>query len=170
MGLRLAPRDDDLRFNLRYAEAFRRDELPKNDEQFLMRLFDAVASRLTAAEAAVIAGVAWLILGLAAIAWVRSRHRVALAIVAGAALLVLAIFGPLAAWRMHEDYGVRHAVLIADQAVVRTAPAGDAPEAFTAHAGLPLQLLDERDAWCRIRIPTGLEGWVERSAYRALRP
>jgi uncharacterized protein YgiM (DUF1202 family) len=85
-------------------------------------------------------------------------------------LLLLLSFGPLAAWRVHDQLGVHKAVVVADQAVVRTAPAPEAKEAFTVHAGMRLELIEARDRYSRVRIPTGFEGWIERDSYRAVSP
>jgi cytochrome c-type biogenesis protein CcmH/NrfG len=168
MGLRVAPRDGDLRFNLRYAEAFQRDELPKADEVLILRAARALASWFTAGEATGVAAVGWLALGVAAMLWPRARRRTALLVVGCVALGVLVAFGPLAGWRLYEQFGMRQAVITADQATARTAPAPDAAEAFTAHGGLLLQIIDERDQYSRVRLPNGMEGWMEKTAYRPL--
>jgi cytochrome c-type biogenesis protein CcmH/NrfG len=169
MGLRLAPRDGDLRFNLRYAEANQRDELPKGDEVFILRAGRALASWFTAGEATAVAALAWLALGLVAMRWLRAARRDWLIALAGAALAVLVLFGPLAGWRLYQQYGMKSAVIVADKAVARTAPAPDAAEAFTAHGGLNLEVIDERDVYSRVRLPNGMEGWMEKAGYRPLR-
>ena len=171
MGLRRAPRDPDLRFNLRYAEAFQRDELPPRDEVFVLRAGRAVAHYLTAAEALSGAAVGWVLVGLAALLWAPWRRHRGMVIVIGAlGLLLLLFFGPLAAWRVHDQLGVHRAVVAADQAVARTAPAPEAKEAFTVHGGMRLVIIDTRDRYSRVRIPTGFEGWIERDFYREILP
>jgi hypothetical protein len=170
MGLRRAPRDADLRFNLRYAEAFQRDELPAGDELLLQRIGRTVARWFTTEEALAVTAAAWLLLGLAVMAWLPSRRRGLWLTLGLAALVVALAFAPLTAYLVHQQLAVKRAVITADQVVVHTAPAPDAAEAFTIHAGLRVQILDERDRYARARIPTGLEGWLPQDTYRTLKP
>ena len=171
MGLRLAPRDADLRYNLRFAAAFQRDELPPPDDVFVVRVGRALAHWFTAGEALVGATVGWLALGLGVLLWGPLRRRRGLVVtLAALGLAILLFFGPLAAWRVHDQLGRDKAVVVADQAVVRTAPAPQAKEAFTVHGGMRLEVMELRDQYSRVRIPTGLEGWIDRAAYRDIRP
>ncbi|NLH51208.1 MAG: tetratricopeptide repeat protein [Myxococcales bacterium] len=171
MGLRLAPRDGDLRFNLRYAQATLRDELPQPEQVWVVRAAEAVAGWFTPGEALGVAALAWLLLGLTAMLWGPWRQRRGWLLVLGiGALTALAIFGPLAGYRLHEQYGRRQGIVTAAETVVRTAPAEDAPEAFKIHAGLALRIIEDRDRYARVAIPTGLEGWIPLADYRFLRP
>lgn len=169
MGLRLAPRDEDLRFNLRYAEAFMRDDLPPADQVFVLRAGRAVASRLTATEATLLASIGWFLLGLAVLLWRPWRRYRGIVIAIGSlGLLILLVCGPLAIWRLHDQFGVDKAVVVAEEAKVLTAPVPDAKEAFTVHGGLNLRIIESRDRYARVRIPTGLEGWIDRQAFQAV--
>ncbi|MDP8224213.1 MAG: SH3 domain-containing protein [Candidatus Lernaella stagnicola] len=169
MGLRLAPRDEDLRYNLRYAEAFLRDELPEGEHAFLVRLAQRVALTFSAREALGIALFAWLILGVTAMLWLPRRRSWLLAL-GIAAVFILLIFGPLAGWRIYDQHVISRAVVIAEEAVVRTAPAADAPEAFTIHSGLRFELIDQRADFARIRVASGLQGWIPKESFRRLMP
>jgi len=170
MGLRLEPRNDDLRFNLRYAGAFMRDELPPADEVFILRVGRALAGHFTADEALAGAAAGWLLGGLAVLLWGpwrRFRRRTIALGVLGA--LLLAFFAPIAAVNVHRQAVLERAVVVADEVVVRTGPAQTAKEAFTVHAGMRLELIETRDDYTRVRIPTGFEGWLPTETYRALR-
>lgn len=170
-GLFLAPRDNDLRFNLRYAEAFQRDELPAVQQVWLVRAARAVALWFTTGEALALAICGWLLLGAAVMAWRLVRRGRAWLVVAGVvALLLLVVFAPLAAWRLHDRFGLDKAIVTADEVVVRTAPADDASEAFTVHGGLRLEIVEQRHRFGRVKIPTGLQGWIPTDAYRRLHP
>lgn len=169
MGLRLAPRDDDLRFNLRYAKAFMRDEMPPVDQVFILRVARAVALWMTAGEALLGAAVGWALFGLAFLLWGPWRRRHGLVLTIGIlGLLLLVFFAPIAGWRLHVQLGVDKAVVTAEKTTVRTAPAPEADEAFTIHAGMPLVLVEQRDRYARIKIPSGMEGWLPRDAYRPI--
>lgn len=171
MGLRLAPRDGDLRFNLRYAEAFTRDELPPTDQVFLLRAARAVALWLRPTEAVLAAALGWLLVGLAVLLWGPWRNRRGWVIVIGVVgLLILILFAPIAGWRVHDQLSVDKAVVTTEEATVHTAPTLEAGEAFVVHGGMRLELVEQRDRFTRVRIPTGLEGWIESETYRELLP
>lgn len=170
-GLRISPRDGDLRFNLRYAQATLRDELPQPEQVWLVRVAEAIAGWFAPGEALGVAAAAWLLLGVTAMLWGPWRRRRGWLLTVGiAAAVVLVFFGPLAGYRWHEQYGLERGVVTAAETVARTAPAEDAPEAFKIHAGLDLRIIEDRDRYTRIAIPTGLEGWIPKSDYRFLRP
>ncbi len=171
MGLRRGPRHDDLRFNLRYAEAFLRDDLPEVEEAFLVRLAGAVAMTFTAGEALVVAAVAWFALGLVALLWLpRRKWRGRLVLTMVVAGMILLVFAPLAGWRAYDQFAMERAVVTADELVVRTAPTAEASEAFTVHAGLRLEILDQRSRFARVRVASGLQGWVPVNSYRTISP
>lgn len=171
MGLRLVPRSEDLRFNLRYAGAFMRDKLPPPDEVFILRVGRALAAHFTAGEALAGAASGWLLVGLAVLLWGpwrRFRRRAIALGVIGA--LLLAFFAPIAGAVVYRQVAVERAVVVAEEVVVRTVPSPTAKEAFTIHAGMRLELIEVRDDYARARIPTGFEGWLPVETYRELCP
>jgi tetratricopeptide (TPR) repeat protein len=168
MGLRLTPRDEDLRFNVKYARAFLRDDLPEVKEAVLVRAASAVAQYFTATEMLTAAALAWAVLGLVAMLWLRLRRRGLLIAAGVAAWLLFLVCGPLAAWHVHDQHARQKAVLVAEEQIVRTAPTAEAPEAFTIHAGLRIEVIEQRPHFARIQVGGGLQGWAPNDSFRLI--
>jgi len=52
------------------------------------------------------------------------------------------------------------AVVITDATPLRVSPSDAAETALQVHEGLMLDVLQEREAWTRVKLPNGQEGWV----------
>lgn len=68
----------------------------------------------------------------------------------------------LLAGRVHLDRATREGILLPDRVEVREGPAPSARSTFKLHAGHRVRLEGESSGWVRIRLPNGLEGWIER--------
>lgn len=64
--------------------------------------------------------------------------------------------------RLHLDRSTRDGILLPERVSVREGPAVSARSTFKLHAGHRVRLQEESADWVRIRLPNGLEGWVER--------
>lgn len=173
-GLRLKPRDRDLRANLAFADKNTLDELPEIDQAFLWRAGSWWVGLFSLKEGLIAAVAAWVLAWTIVLLWQPlRRRRLWLAVAAGLCLAVFLAAAPVAGWRFYDQSLRRRAVVVVDEAVVRQAPADDAPPSFTVHAGLRLEIVEIRDAFARVRVPTGLEqgdGWMNAAAFRRLDP
>lgn len=58
----------------------------------------------------------------------------------------------------------RYLSLKADRVLLRQGPGADQPAAWIfRRTGLPVEVLDEADGWCRVRDAGGTEGWVQKT-------
>jgi hypothetical protein len=161
-ALRLEPRDGDARRNLAWVRSHTRDlELAGGGLPPVVAQLDAVAHRLTIDEwAAVLVTLAWLVAGLVAWSWRRGwlaawPRRLLLAL-AGLSVLVAVVL----ATRWYEERVVDTAVVIVEEAEVRSGPATTFPIVFRVHDGLTLAIRGERDGWARIGLGGDWVGWV----------
>jgi len=60
---------------------------------------------------------------------------------------------------MHENKG---AIIMTDAAYVKGAPTKDGANLFMLHSGTKVTVVDELDAWKKIRLANGNEGWIEK--------
>lgn len=56
----------------------------------------------------------------------------------------------------------RYGIVLSDRIAVREGPTATARTLFNVHAGLKVGLQVEENAWVRVHLANGLEGWVER--------
>lgn len=153
---RLAPRDPDIRANLRMTR-----ELVLGGEPPAPPVWRRLQRWLTPDEwASLTAALAWTCFGALALrqwrpatgpGWTR------LAAVTGAGGLVAAVL-LLAAWQ--EIKAVRDAVVVVDEAVVRYGPLEVSPELVKLTDGAEVRVLDRKDGWLQVSgFPRG-PGWI----------
>lgn len=157
---RLDPSDADVAFNLAEARRGIVDKVVGAREE--EPLVERIGSRVNANAVGAAFLAAW-VLGLAMLAlrpFVR-RGRGALlggGVAAVAAALVLGALLSAAAW---TETRARYAVVVAPVAGVREGPAADFKAAFEVHEGLKVRVVGEERRFLRVRLPNGLEGWVD---------
>lgn len=86
-------------------------------------------------------------------------------IATGALVWLLTVFcGALLAGRLYLNANVRQGIILPDRVVVHEGPAPGTKETFKVHAGLRVSLRSEENEWIRIRLPNGLEGWIQQQS------
>ncbi|MBN2362128.1 MAG: hypothetical protein JXR83_21935 [Deltaproteobacteria bacterium] len=162
---RLAPGDEDVRFNLERAlervagELGGAARLPRPGAPLLLLTLRRWQ---------------WLTLGLLALAlvsalvavarprWRRARRGLVLATTAAWAAALASAIGGYGRWRLAER---GDAVIVHPAAVsAREAPGPRAAVAFALEPGHRIRAIAQRDGHLRLRLNNGLEGWVESGA------
>mgnify|MGYP000029444557 CR=1 FL=1 len=159
----LAPRDPDVRANLKFArEQVTGPTLPVGWRE---RLLGALSlnewSGLAAASL-------WLWFGLLTARALRPGWRTGLRLptwaAAAAALLLCGTLGLALRLGLSEPT----AVVIGGQVPVRNGPFDESPVAFTVHDGAELRVLDRKDDWLQVTPGRGQVGWLARDNVQVL--
>jgi tetratricopeptide (TPR) repeat protein len=155
----LAPRDPDVRANLRFA----RNQV--SGPAWLPGRLERWVGRLSLNEwTALTAGSFWLtFLALAAAqlrpALARAGRQVAILAAAGTVF-----FGTGLGLALANQVARETAVVIAREVTVRNGPFAESPEAFTVHDGAELRVLDRKDDWLQVTDGRRRPGWLQRDA------
>ncbi|MEZ4387607.1 MAG: BatD family protein [Candidatus Krumholzibacteriia bacterium] len=159
---RYAPRDRDLQRNLAWVRQNTRDlELAAHGLPPVVAQLDQVAHLLAVREwGLVLLVLSWLVCILLAWTWWTGdlgagRRRLLIAVVT----LALAV-AVVSATRWYEEHWRRTAVVVVDEAEVRSGPATTFPVVFRVHDGLTLEVRGERDGWNRVGLGGDWGGWV----------
>jgi hypothetical protein len=114
--------------------------------------------RWTRARRLVFGAAAFALAVLLVVPWRRARRRAGMFALAGLALVVWAA---MLASVLLEDRHTDDAVVM-DAVVLRAADSAGAPAAFTEPLprGLEVTILERREAWTRVALPSGSSGWV----------
>jgi hypothetical protein len=152
---RLAPRDPDIRANL----AFARNQV--QGPTFRPTALESWPARLTLNEWTGLAALAfWIWLVVLMMGQLQPPLRPSLRgtrITAGFATGVL-VACALAALHFQSRSVV---VVPTAELVVRNGPLDDSPEAFTAHDGAELRVIDHKDNWIEVATGSQRTGWVK---------
>jgi len=153
----LTPRDPDVRANLQFArnQAQGPSFSPNRRQLWLMKL--------TLNEWTLLAiGSLWLwFFLLAALQWRPQWKNSFRSLLFGLTAASLVFCGCLAA-ALYEDRGLRTAVVIAREAVVRHGPLEESQNSFTVHDGAELRVLDRKDDWLLVTTDPRRIGWLRR--------
>ncbi len=163
-ALRLAPGDEDIRYNLTVAESRTKDRIEAIPEFFLKGWMRSVRS--------LVSGDAWTILSLAALVFALSctllyllSHTLALrkagfyGTLCGLVLMLAATLFALGARREAIDRD--RAVVMSSAVSVKSSPDKSATDLFVLHEGTTVKSGDTLGDWTEITIADGKKGWIE---------
>lgn len=163
-ALRLAPGNDDIRYNLRVAEARAKDNIEDIPEFFLAVWLRDMRHTMSCT--------AWSVLSLAALTAMLAlfllyllAQRLSLR-KAGfygtlAAALVFALTTWFAVGERREMLDQTHAVVMAASTSVKSSPDKSATDLFVLHEGTVVEITNRLEGWCEVMIADGKKGWLE---------
>lgn len=154
----LAPRDPDVRANLRFARnQVQGPTLRAGLRERALRLLSLTEwSWLTATGF-------WCWFGLLVMRQVRPATRRTLRNWVFLAALVTLILGTGLGLSLHARLAERSAIVIVSDATVRNGPFEESPAAFTARDGAELRVLDQKDGWLQVTAGPRRLGWLPRT-------
>jgi tetratricopeptide (TPR) repeat protein len=159
----LAPRDRDVRANLRFVRNTVAGPAWKPS------LAEKLVQRLTRHEWRLASSLLlWLVFGLLTAAQVKPSWRTALRKPIGfSALLTLVVL----ATTLWNEYGLesrKFVAVVEPEAVVRLGPFEGSPAAMTVKDGAELLVVDQKDEWLQVTADGRASGWIRASAIRPL--
>jgi tetratricopeptide (TPR) repeat protein len=159
-ALRIDPRDDDARENLRAARSEDPDRALVGEPTLLARLVERTSDGFAVALFAVPWWILW-----GALALRRGRRGAPRRALTGLALL--ATLGVLAGATLlagrARDRRQPLAVLVAPTSAAREGPSAALKGAFELHEGTRVRVIGTQGDFVRIRLDGGLEGWIARA-------
>lgn len=161
---RLAPGDEDIRFNLQLAQSKTIDNLTPESEMFFVTWYKALVNYLSV-DCWAFLGLVCLALSLAALVvylFVDSdgfRKAVKVAVPSFLFLFLLDTF--FAVQQVYLLDSDDHGIIMSSSAVVRKTPDQQSAEAFILHEGSKVRIIDHSmSQWTEIQLSDGRQGWV----------
>lgn len=167
---RLAPRDADIRANLKMAYNMRVDRLDQNASGGLYNSFTQfIQEWLTLNELAIISISLWYLLSLLVIIFFNSKPGSRTREVITYITLLVVILFMTAAFSLSSvlvnERTQPQAVIIAEEVNVTSGPGTQYITEFTLHSGSEVNLLETRINWVRLALPGAeLQGWAPEEA------
>lgn len=165
-ALRLAPGNDDIRYNLGVAEAMTKDNIEAIPEFFLASWLHAVRHVMGCTSWSILSLVALLAaLGLFLLYLLAQRLPLRKAGFYGTlvAFLLFVVTTWFAAGERHEILDDTQAVVMTASTAVKSSPDKSSTDLFVLHEGTKVTVTDRLDDWCEVVIADGKKGWLERS-------
>lgn len=181
---RIAPRDEDIKANLALVRSLLRDKQFVGRENWLQRAISRTHRSLNASEAMILSSVFYVLGCLVLVLFLlRARPTVAslyrrISLLSPGRLLGLSpaqdmiaalvlssmlfvFFGAISTLKVFAARGGRVGVVVAEEALVYSAPSEDSTLQFKIHEGTKVKLGTMRGRWVEIDLPGGLSGWID---------
>ena len=163
-AIKLDPTDAEARENLRFANRRIRDQIPPDDEGYLLAQFGRARDCLTLDQVTTL--FVSLYLGSMAFAagWLLGRARrwgppvgIAAVVLLGMALLA----GGWMGLQARERYAADRAIVLSDKAEVLSGPGAENTLLASVHEGTKVRIHNRRLAWVQVTLPDGRAGWMQ---------
>ena len=163
-ALRLAPGNDDIRYNLSVAEARTKDTIERIPEFFLVGWVRAVRHAMSCTAWSVLSLVV-LACGLALALLYLLAKRLSLRKTGFygtlAAVLLFVVTTSFAAGERREMLDDTQAVVMSLSTAVKSSPDNASTDLFVLHEGTVVKITDRLGDWCEVTIADGKKGWLE---------
>lgn len=170
-ALRLAPNDEDIIHNLRFANYHAADRIDVVPELFIVRYYRALLGLFSVNGWTMLSFLLYLLLIISGVMLLFRKPekagkplRVGVWIAAVMLLLLLSILF----LRIQYDSNENFAVLVEPAATVKTAPDGQSKDAFIVHEGIKMRMDDSVEGWVKIVLADGKTGWIEKGVIRKI--
>ena len=163
-ALRLAPGNDDIRYNLRVAESRTKDSIEEIPEFFLTGWLRTLRHAMSCT--------AWSIFSLVALAAALGlfllyllARRLSLRKTGFYGTMIAVLLCIVTTWcaagERREMLDDTQAVVMSLSTAVKSSPDKASTDLFVLHEGTLVEIVGRLDGWCEITIADGKKGWLE---------
>ena len=170
-ALKLAPQDEDIRFNLKLAGMTTKDKIEQMPELFFVRWWNTMLQAMPMDKWAWSCVVAFLLV-LIGIGIFRFSTHEGMRRTLFYTSFVIGLWGIFSGYAAQKQY-VRlvnddRAVVFRPTLNVKSAPEQSGKDLFVVHEGLVVQITEEIGDYYRIRLSDGNVGWVPKDAVEGI--
>lgn len=162
-ALKLAPRDENIRFNLELARTRTVDKIESVPELFYVRWYKSLINYFDA-DGWGILSMAVFILSLVLAAFFLLTPKRWLRVLAFYSALVFLFFSiatfALAYSQHHERMNQAEAIVFDPSVTVKSSPSEASIDLFVIHEGTKVRITDQVGEWFEVRIASGSMGWL----------
>jgi tetratricopeptide (TPR) repeat protein len=168
-ALRLAPRDRDIKLNLKLARSMVVDKIESPDRGFILSLLLHPYDRMNINELSVASSFFYItIIALLLCALFFAEKRKTIFYIAGIAGFFLIVFTIFLVSKIHNEQFEKEGVVISEKVDVRSGPKEDYLLQFSLHEGTQVQIVEERQDWFEIELSKDLKGWLPKDSVELL--
>ncbi|MBP7460945.1 MAG: tetratricopeptide repeat protein [Candidatus Delongbacteria bacterium] len=157
---RLAPRDDQIEFNLNKARLMLTDKIIPIPKTFFIHWYEQAKNHLNLREVMLIVLLTFsLTIIMGTIMIYRRLGTTGMALF----FIMISLLATEVLWLIERYQFYHHsdqAILINPETEVRVGPREEDDPAFIIHAGIQMTILQTRHQWVEIRLENGFTGWI----------
>ncbi|MCF7825107.1 MAG: tetratricopeptide repeat protein [Candidatus Marinimicrobia bacterium] len=158
----LSPRDPDVLHNLEYSKLFLKDRFDLPEPMVFVAWFKELRQSLSLAELKFLEEILFSLLIMGVIIYRLSSINSLRRVLLPATMITGILFLFMGGWLIERAVSMdeKHAILLVDEAAVRSAPIPGASTLFVIHEGTSAEILDATESWYEIRLEDGKTGWI----------
>ena len=166
----LLPNDDDLKANLKLANAKTTDKIEGIPQLFILNWYQNFLHTFTTSAWA------WLSIFLAFVAFTlfwffvttKSQGLKRLYFFVGAFSLILCIVNLFVASAAHDANTTHRGVVFTPSVTLKSEPNSTSTSLYVIHEGATCKIMEELNNWLRVRLDNGNEGWLNKADLRQI--
>ena len=163
---KLAPGDDDVNFNIYFANSKTTDKVEPAPEFFVTQWWHSIILFFSLGTLSVLSILCFIVgSGLLVVyLFINAVTLKKMSFFAGITLLFLGLVFIFISNRQEHYFNDHHQAIIFSGSVnVRSGPGDQAATLFVLHDGTKVSILDTNNGWIKVQLANGNEGWIEQS-------
>lgn len=160
---KLAPGDDDVNFNIQFANLKTTDKIEEAPQLFLVNWWHSiilVASVNTLSTLSIL----FFLLGFGLLAYYLFAQSITLkkaSFYSGLIIIILGLTTIFIAGRQSAYFDSHHeAIIFSPSVTAKSGPDNNAKNLFVIHDGTKVTVVETNSGWIKIRLLNGSEGWI----------
>ena len=163
---KLSPGDEDVNFNIYFANSKTSDKVEPAPEFFALRWWHDIILHYSISTLATLSILLFIFGSLLLIVYVYANIVFVkkLTFYLGVLLLLAGLSSVFIANRQQHylnDY--QQAIIFSGSVNVRSAPIDQAVTLFVLHEGTKVKILDDNNGWIKVQLANGTEGWIQQT-------
>lgn len=163
---KLSPGDEDINFNIQFANQKTTDKVEATPEFFIARWWHSFILRFSLTTLAILS-IVLIITGFALLVVYRFTNSVGIkkaSFYAALLIIFLGLGSMFTADRQQQYFDGHHGAIIFSNSVnVKSGPTPSSKNLFLIHDGTKVDVLDNNNGWMKIKLANGSEGWINAS-------
>ncbi|WP_405412023.1 tetratricopeptide repeat protein [Maribacter sp. Asnod1-A12] len=171
-ALLLSPNDNEIKTNLSYSQNMTIDAIDTMPETGLSKLYKNVTDKLSFDQWAYVSIAFMFAFVFLYILFYYSNFttRKRITFIGSLLSLFFCILTLTFAFIQRSDFDeYQPAIIFAEESLVKAEPNNNSSEVFIIHAGTKVNVLDQLDAWKKIKLTDGKTGWIKENELRLLK-
>ncbi len=159
---KIAPLDEDILFNLRFAQAQVADKIPEPESNLLTKVMWSIHAGYSL-HAGIWAAFALFVLifaGFSAALFLTSFLRWLSAAAAMLSLLALLAFSPSLFYKIHQQENEQYGIVLQPVAEMLSGPGSNYQVLARVHEGTRFEIVEQHGEWLSVKLANGKGGYV----------
>lgn len=168
---KLSPSDEDVNYNLAFANSRITDKIETLPKFFLFEWWENLLSLFSISGWTYVAYIFFLIIlfAIATYFFAKSLKTQRLAFYGGIiSALVFVIVIILLIINLNRELNIKYAIIVEQQVITKFSPDSNSGDAFLIHEGLKVKAEDTVSDWVKIRLIDGKVGWVKKESLKII--